>query len=137
MQSKTDLMKYFFRLIIRYPFSTLLVLAIWVVCLMPVPETPLKGLSLIDKWAHIAMYFVLGIVIWIEYLCKHKRANRRRVVMLAWLVPLLMSGLIEIVQATCTNGVRSGDWVDFIANAMGCTLSLIIGILLAKMLAKW
>lgn len=122
---------------LRYPLSSLLVAVIWIICLIPVPETPLSDVALIDKWTHIAMYFVLGTVLWTEYLFRHKRVCRQRVILMAWLAPVVMGGLIEFVQATCTGGTRSGDWLDFLANAMGCTLALPIGILLAKCFAKW
>lgn len=46
-----------------------------------------------------------------------------------------MSGLIEILQATCTGGRRSGDWLDFAANTTGATIGVVTGILLAKCLA--
>ena len=47
-----------------------------------------------------------------------------------------MGGLIEIVQATCTGGNRSGEWMDFLADGIGVVLSLLIGILLATCLSK-
>lgn len=122
---------------LRYPLSSLLIAVIWIICLIPVPETPLSDVALIDKWTHIAMCFVLGMVLWAEYLFRHKRVCRQRVILMAWLAPVVMGGLIEFVQATCTGGTRSGDWLDFLANAMGCTLALPIGILLAKCFAKW
>ncbi len=130
-------MKDLYRLMLRYPLSSLLVAVIWIICLIPVPETPLSDVALIDKWTHIAMYFVLGMVLWAEYLFRHKRVCRQRVILMAWLAPVVMGGLIEFVQGTCTGGTRSGDWLDFLANAMGCTLVLPIGILLAKCFAKW
>ena len=52
------------------------------------------------------------------------------------LAPILMSGVIELLQAYCTGGRRSGEWADFAANATGATLALLIGILLAKKCAK-
>ena len=49
-----------------------------------------------------------------------------------WLVPVIMGGLVEIVQATCTNGVRNGDWLDFLADGIGSTLAFLIGLVLVK-----
>ena len=82
---------------LRYPLSSLLVAVIWIICLIPVPETPLSDVALIDKWTHIAMYFVLGLVLWTEYLFRHKRVCRQRVILMAWLAPVVMGGLIEFV----------------------------------------
>ena len=57
----------------NYPLSSLLIVAIWVVCLIPVPETPLNDVNLIDKWTHFVMYGSLTSVIWFEYIRKKKR----------------------------------------------------------------
>ena len=54
----------------------------------------------------------------------------------AWFLPVVMSGVIELLQAYCTGGRRSGDWLDFAANSTGATLTFIIGILVARYLAK-
>jgi len=43
-----------------------------------------------------------------------------------------MGGLIEIVQGTCTE-TRSGEFLDFIADAVGCTLAIAIGLGIKKM----
>ena len=47
-----------------------------------------------------------------------------------------MGGLIEIVQATCTGGNRSGDVTDWLADAVGVALGQLIGIPLAMWLAN-
>ena len=57
----------------NYPLSSLLVVAIWVVCLIPVPETPLNDVCFIDKWTHFVMYGSLTTVIWFEYLRRKKK----------------------------------------------------------------
>ena len=57
----------------QYPLTILLALAIWVVCLIPVPETPLNEISFIDKWTHFVMYAVLTITL----LYEHRRASGR------------------------------------------------------------
>jgi VanZ family protein len=75
------------------------------------------------------------MVIWVEYLRQHTKTNWRKTILLAWLAPLLMSGLLELLQANCTQN-RNGEWLDFIANSIGCTLALAIGTLLAKCLGK-
>ena len=71
-------------------------------------------------------------VMWWEYLRQHKKVNRRRVTLLIWLAPIAMGGLLEILQAYCTGGRRSGEWLDFAANSVGSTLAFIIGILVAN-----
>ena len=51
-------------------------------------------------------------------------------------MPIIMGGLIEILQSYCTNGNRSGEWLDFLADAIGSTIAVLIGILLVRYRAK-
>lgn len=120
----------------KYPISWLLIITIWVLCFIDVPETPLSDVTLIDKWVHIAMYCGTCTMIWLEYLFKHKVISAKKLLIFAVIGPILMSGLIEILQAYCTGGRRSGDWLDFVANAVGVILAAGGGILLAWWRAK-
>lgn len=120
----------------RYPFTTVLILGIWVVCLIPIPETPLSGVTLIDKWTHVTLYTILGCCIWIETARSRQKLSNKQLFILTFAAPIIMGGLIEIVQATCTGGNRSGEWMDFLADSIGVVLSLLIGILLATCLSK-
>lgn len=126
-----------------YPLSLLLTVIIWVLCFINVPETPLENITLMDKWTHIAMYLVLGIVIFWESNRKRKRAmppvqemKKAKVVLWTFVLPALMGGLIEILQANCTGGRRSGDWLDFAADSIGAALALAICMLPANSRAR-
>lgn len=126
-----------------YLLSLLLTVIIWVLCFINVPETPLENITLMDKWTHIAMYLVLGIVIFWESNRKRKRAmppvqemKKAKVVLWTFVLPALMGGLIEILQANCTGGRRSGDWLDFAADSIGAALALAICMLPAKCRAR-
>ena len=120
----------------NYPLSLIFTIFIWVICLIPIPDTPLSEVHLIDKWTHIALYFILSSIIGHEYFSANKRAQKKplpqQLVLWEWLVPVIMGGLVEIVQATCTNGVRNGDWLDFLADGIGSTLAFLIGLVLVK-----
>lgn len=119
------------------PLSCLLVLAIWGVCMMPVPETPLDNVKFIDKWTHLCMYGGLVLVVMAEYGKRKKKEeyNITRLLVFGLLAPIIMGGLVELAQAYLTNGVRSGDWLDFAANTLGAVTGSVIGIPLARFLA--
>lgn len=136
MKTVQFLMQQMIQFIKRYPFTTVLILGIWVVCLIPIPETPLSGVTLIDKWTHVVLYTILGCCIWIETARSRQKLSNKQLFILTFAAPIIMGGLIEIVQATCTGGNRSGEWMDFLADSIGIVLSLLIGILLATCLSK-
>ena len=121
----------------KYPATSFLIVVIWVICLLPIPENvPLGDVPMMDKWTHFVMYGTLCTVMWWEYLRRHERKNAGKLFLLAFLAPIAMSGLIELAQAYLTNGNRSGDWLDFVANSIGVVLGNVIGILLAAYRAK-
>ena len=114
----------------------MLIVLIWIVCMIPIPETPLSHLSLIDKWTHFIMYGTLTLVICIEYGLHHTTIAWPRFTVGAALLPVIMGGLVELAQAYLTNGVRSGDWLDFVANSIGVAIGCSIGIPLAMRISK-
>lgn len=115
----------------KYPFSVCCIALIWILSLVPVfPKTPLDSVEFIDKWVHIAMYACSFTVLWIEYALKHKHADYKKLFFWAWLAPIIMSGILELLQEYCTGGRRNGDWYDLLANSTGVTLASIIGILI-------
>ena len=129
-------MRYFYHLVRKYPFSCLVALVIWILSLYPITDISLPNIKFADKWTHIVMYLGFCLVIWAEYLWKHQKTNWRKTMTWAWFAPVLMGGVLELLQAYCTGGHRSGEWLDFVANTTGCTLALLIGILAAKCLSK-
>lgn len=120
-----NLVKHF---IVKYPLSCLCVAAIWVLCFCTPPHTPLDQVAFMDKWTHLVMYGGTCSVMWIEYLRCHRRPSLKRLFVFDWLAPVLMSGVIELLQAYCTGGRRSGDWYDFAANTTGAVIGAIVGL---------
>lgn len=123
-------------LLTHYRFSCAFIVIIWILCFIPIPDSPLSPVTLIDKWTHAALYLVLGLLILSEQLRAMKKAKLSSLIYWIWLFPIAMGGIIEVLQATCTGGRRSGEWLDFVADGIGSTLALLIGILLAKYYAK-
>ena len=120
----------------QYTLSFICMVVIWILCLVPIPETPLSQINMVDKWTHIVMFGGWCTVLWLEYGLHHRVINMKRAIPYAIIFPILMGGLIEIVQQTCTGGNRSGDFIDFIADAIGVAIGAAIGIPLALMISK-
>lgn len=119
---------------IKYPLTTLLVIAIWTVCLIPVPETPLDNISFIDKWTHFVMYGTLTVTAWGEYLFHHRKDGGRHYPPLSFTIcPIIMGGLIELAQKYLTT-CRSGDVFDFLCNSLGVFIGVGISIVLYRFL---
>ena len=129
-------MNYLHHLVTKYPLSSLLIVVIWILCFCTPPHVRLHHVNAIDKWTHAVMYLGTCATIWWEYLRQHKKVDWRKAFLLAWWAPIAMSGVIELLQAHCTGGRRSGEWLDFAANSVGATLALFIGILAARFRAR-
>jgi VanZ family protein len=119
----------------RYPLSLICIVVIWYLCIwfLPPDFPELHNVKFIDKWTHFVMYGGFCSVIWWEYLRSHDRISMPRLLLLAWLAPIAMSGCIELAQAYCTTN-RSGEWLDLAANATGCTLGIVSGLVMKKVL---
>jgi VanZ family protein len=106
-----------------FPFSIAVTVAIWVLCLIPIPETPLSDISLIDKWTHFVMYGVLTLVMLWE-----RGKNPMKPMISVWqllLIPIVMGGLIELAQRYLTT-CRSGEWLDFVGDTIGVVIGAIL-----------
>lgn len=130
-------MKSIWKLCRDYPFSTLCIIVIWILCIIPIPETPLSEVSMIDKWTHLVMYGGLCAMIWTDRARLRLTSDRRGMVVYALLLPIVMGGVIELVQAYCTGGTRSGEWLDWAADSLGVLIGQPIGMLLAAYHARW
>ena len=117
----------------KYPLSVICIALIWILSLIPFfPDTPLDNVKFIDKWVHILMYGCTFTVMWFEYRFKHRKPDYKRMFFWGWLAPILMSGVLELLQEYCTGGHRNGDLIDLAANATGVTLAAIIGLTIMR-----
>ena len=127
-------MKFVLHFTKKYPFSLLCIALVWYLSIWfrPPEKLELPDINFLDKWTHFVMYGGMCSVIWAEYLRHHRALDWEKLMFWAWLMPVLMGGLIELVQAYCTT-TRSGEWLDWLADAVGCTLAIGIGLLIKKM----
>ena len=113
----------------KYPFSVCCLVLIWILSFLPFQEMkPLEDVPFLDKWTHIVMYGGTCGVIWTEYVRSHLTLDGEKLFFYAWLLPILMSGIIELLQEYCTT-YRGGEWLDLAANSTGVTLAVVYGLL--------
>ncbi len=125
-------MKTLTRILKNYPLSLLTVLTIVLLSLLPFPEIKMaEDVPLADKWVHMVMYGGLSLMVWIEYLRNGLGFRKDTAILLTLIAPILLGGLMELAQAYLTE-TRSGDWMDWFADAIGSFICLFIGFGLLK-----
>ena len=99
----------------HYILSIGLTVAIAALSLYPIqaPEM-LKPILGIDKLMHTGMYAILALSVYWE--------SRRGWIALIWAI--IYGGVIEILQAYCTHGMRSGDIWDWAADILGAAIAV-------------
>jgi len=116
----------------QYKFSILLIALIFLLSLAPsssLPYTRLWSIPYFDKIVHFLMYAPLCFVAFME-----SRLSRQRFIIHVFIILgiLLVSGLIEILQATLAP-TRGAEWTDFFANFCG----LFAGYLAYRLVGGW
>lgn len=109
-----------------YPFSLLCLCMVLFLSFSHVPPSDMGSVTDIDKFVHFGMYFGTASTIWWERLKLTGREDWRWLLPLAVAGPILLSGLIEILQSTLTT-YRGGDAMDFLANTLGVVAAAALG----------
>ena len=110
----------------KYPLSLCIIAAIFYLSFFTPPQTNLGEIPGFDKLVHTCMYGGFCLIIWFEYLRSHRYFNQIKVCIWGIIAPIMMSGIIELMQAHCTEN-RSGEWLDFYANSLGAVIAALIG----------
>ena len=94
----------------KYPLTLLTIAVIFYLSFFKPPQTDMETIPGIDKLVHTCMYGGLCFLLWIEYLRIHRNINRLRMLIGGIILPILLSGAIELMQTYCTEH-RGGDWI--------------------------
>mgnify|MGYP003301694492 CR=1 FL=1 len=108
----------------RYPLSLLALAGILFLTLYK-PSGNMPSIPGLDKVVHFFMYASLCSVILFEYFKSHVKADKKRIFWFAIIMPILFSGVMEILQS-CLTTYRSGDFVDFIFNVLGIVFAALL-----------
>ena len=110
----------------KYPLTLIVVAVIFYLSFFTPPQTEVDNIPGIDKLVHTCMYGGLCFMLWIEYLRIHRTIDRRKMLIGGIILPISLSGTIELMQAYCTTN-RGGEWMDFGANTFGVLLAALVG----------
>ena len=125
-------MSRFFRF---YPLSILTVAAIVFLSLFNPSKMGLNHIDIWDKTVHCIMYAAVTIVLWFEFLINNNRLTILKVLLFMILLPVLLGGILELLQQYCTP-YRSGDWNDFLADIAGVAMGAVAGLLVERPLIR-
>ena len=113
-----------------YLLTILCACVIAILSLMPVPELHLENMQLSDKWAHSLMYGGLTAAMLFDLnFTRLKNKLKLSIPPIVCVFPIVYGGVMELLQAYCTNGNRSGDWLDFLANTLGTAFVFVLAVL--------
>lgn len=105
--------------------TIIVAVAITILSTIPVPEVkPLEDVPFFDKWVHFVMYGGLAMAVWLD-LWRLRGRPSWSFAAATFVGASVLGGLLELVQAYLTT-CRSGDWLDFWADAFGALLGTII-----------
>lgn len=98
-----------------------------------IPEDKVVGL---DKAAHFIMYFTLCAVFWFETFRLTLRPKPFLMAMLAVVIPVVFSGVMEYLQYLLTS-YRTGDFDDFVYNTIGVLVALLFSLFITRPCMVW
>ena len=120
------MLKYILKYLKRYTLSILTFCAIVYLSLFkPSDGMKLQLFEGMDKVAHFCMYAGLSFIIWFEFFRVHEKRNSFKAFLAMFLIPLIFSGVMEIMQMELTT-YRSADILDFLFNVAGVVFANVI-----------
>lgn len=114
-----------------YPLTLFVIAVVTTLCLIPIEDPPLKDVPLIDKWTHMALFGGICTVVVLEM-------TVNRLTKWRWAAPVgaaLYGGIVELMQAYLTT-CRSGEWLDFVADAIGAFVLFPVALLVCRLFKK-
>lgn len=110
------------KIIFKYKFSIIIAIAIFYLSIMKPPKMDISlfEFKYIDKILHFLMYAALSTAMALET----KKSNKIYIYFIILLISTIFGGAIEILQSYFPP--RTASWGDFIADAIGSALPLVI-----------
>ena len=84
---------------------------------------PLQDVALLDKWGHMLAYAVWALCLLTD--CTRTHVPAKHVYTLSAAITLIYGALMELVQYFFCP-LRQGEWLDWLADAIGIGLALLL-----------
>jgi VanZ family protein len=107
----------------NYKFPVTWALIILILSIIPSTEFPEWKIFSFDAAAHIIVYLILTLLMLWSYQRFHSFSLRS--LALIAIISIAYGGFIELIQHYLVPG-RFGDWLDFVANASGAFLGIVV-----------
>ena len=125
-----NIIRTFFAFIRKFWISIVFCIAIIVLCFMSAQSLPRVSISNLDKFVHYLMFWGLSGAVFFDNTYYLRQATSvQRIFWGSFLFPVLMGGLIEILQGVLTS-YRFGDWWDFFYDVVGAVIGFLICLLI-------
>ncbi len=114
--------------------STALCAVIFYLCFMDPQDFPEAPMTDFDKLVHWGMFLTVSLVVFFESTNYFKNSIFKKELLLqSFFFPIAYSGFIELMQEYLSP-TRSGDWMDFLFDAIGALCGLVIVLIVNKKL---
>jgi VanZ family protein len=102
--------------------------------MMKPPGIEVPTMTDFDKLVHFFLFLgISGTAFFDNTGYLKRKSSALRIFNGSFLFPVAFGGLIEILQATLTN-IRSGDWMDFLYDAIGALAGVVICLIINRKL---
>ena len=119
----------------KYWITTTIILIVLILCFMDTTQLPKAPTINFDKFVHIVMFSgVSGVIFFDNSLYLRFPISNKRIFWGSFFFPVMLGGLIEIMQEKYLAPTRSGDWFDFLFDVVGTLIGLSIIILINRRL---
>lgn len=119
----------FWRKVIGYWKSIVVLSAIGYISLLREPSIALPSVPGIDKWIHGVMYLILTLtLLW-------DSQQRPNLWWIAGVFSAIFGGFIEVLQEQFFYP-RTGDWMDWLADCIGVIIAIVVWLIGIKLYEK-
>jgi VanZ family protein len=119
----------------KYKFTVAVCIAVLILSVTSGGSLPNTAVPNIDKIAHTAFYFCIGLAMFADYFFENRTLSFTKKDLPKFLFfPFIYGAIIEIIQSFLP--YRTAEWLDLLSNLLGELLAILFILILKKRLWK-